>query len=103
MDPSRLQLFAADTRQAARCQTAITFTELLNDPAWRSAESSGGIENGLKHRVEIGRRGSDDPQYLCRRRLLFQCLAQIGVALLQFPKQARVLDGDDGLVREGFE
>ena len=56
--------------------------------------------DGVEHRLQVGRRGRDDPQDLGRRGLLLQRLAQLAVAPLQLLEQPGVLDGDDGLVRE---
>src|SRR5262245_25642553 len=57
-------------------------------------------QHGLEHRLEIAWRSADDLQHLRSRRLLLQRLAQILRALPQLTKQARVLDGDNGLVGE---
>ena len=54
----------------------------------------------LEHRCEVTRRRINDLQYLGRRRLLLQRLAEVIRALAQFPEQARVLDGNHGLRRE---
>ena len=57
------------------------------------------VENGLK----IKGRAADDFQNFAGRRLLVQRLGKIAVAFLQFFEQPHVLDGDDGLIGEGFK
>ena len=63
----------------------------------------GALDNGVEHRLHVGRRAADDAEHLGRRRLMLQGLAQFCIALLQFFEQPHVLDGDDGLVGEGFQ
>ena len=43
------------------------------------------------------------PEHLGGRGLLFQRLGQFAGARLHLLEQPRVLDGDDGLVGEGFD
>ena len=61
------------------------------------------LDDGVEHRLHVGRRAADDAEHLGRCRLMLQGLAQFCVALLQFFEQPHVLDGDDGLIGEGFE
>ena len=61
------------------------------------------LDDGVEHRLHVRRRAADDAEHLGRRRLMLQRLAQFRVALAEFLEQAHVLDGDDGLVGEGFE
>ena len=68
-----------------------------------SHKPRGALDERVEDRLEIGRRGGDDPQHLGGRRLLLQRLAKLAVALLQLLEQAGVLDGDDGLVRERLQ
>ena len=56
-------------------------------------------QHRLEHRREFARRTDDDLQHLRGRRLLLQCLTEVVGALAQLVEQARVLDGDHGLVR----
>src|SRR5262245_23221519 len=51
---------------------------------------------GLEYRLQLTGRRTDDAQHLGRRRLLLKRLPQL-------IEQPRVLDGDDGLVGEGFD
>src|SRR4029450_5994328 len=51
------------------------------------------LNQGLKHRLEIEGRASDDLEHVGRSSLLLQRFAQL-------VEQARVLDRDDGLVGE---
>ena len=61
------------------------------------------LDDGIKHRLHVRRRAADDTEHLGRCGLMLQGLAQFRIALLQFFEQPHVLDGDDGLVRKGFE
>src|SRR4029079_2193236 len=63
----------------------------------------GALDDGIEHRLHVRGRSADDPEYFRRCRLVFEGLTQFGVALLDFFKQADVLDGDDGLVGKGLE
>src|SRR5262245_53423850 len=54
------------------------------------------LDNGIEHRLYVGRRAGDDTQDLARRRLLLQ-------GFLQFLEQADVFKSDDGLVSERFK
>ena len=61
------------------------------------------LDDGVEHRLHVGRRAADDAEHLGRRRLMLQRLAQFRVALLEFLEQPHVLDGDDRLVGEGLQ
>ena len=61
------------------------------------------LDDGVEDRLHVGRRAADDAEHLGRCRLMLQGFAQFCVALLEFFEQPDVLDGDDGLVGEGFE
>ena len=61
------------------------------------------LDDGLEDRLLVGRGAGDHPQDLARRRLLLEGLGEVGVPALQLGEQARVLDGDDGLVGEGLQ
>ena len=72
----------------------------------RAALSATASKTGL----EVGRRTRDHPQDLARRRLLLQRFAHLRVGLherpvllLEFRKQADVLDGDHHLIGEGLD
>ena len=67
------------------------------------ANPRGALDDGVEHRLHVGRRAADDAEHLGRCRLMLQGLAQFCVALAEFFEQAHVLDGDHGLVGEGFE
>src|SRR5262245_21512585 len=62
----------------------------------RTAYSRSALRDRIQHRLDVGRRTSDDTQYFTRRRLLLQ-------RLLEFLEQPHVLDGDHRLIGEGFE
>ena len=61
------------------------------------------LDDGVEHRLHVRRRAADDAEHLGCCRLMLQGLAQFRVALLDLFEQPHVLDGDDGLVGEGFE
>ncbi len=61
------------------------------------------LDDGVEDRLHVRGRAADDAEHLGRRRLMLQRLAQFCVALAEFLEQPHVLDGDDGLVGEGFE
>ena len=63
----------------------------------------GALNDGVKHRLHVGRRAADDAEHLGGRGLMLQGLAQFRVAFLQFFEQPHVLDGNDGLVCEGLQ
>ena len=60
------------------------------------AQPRGILRDHIQHRLNIRRRAGDDTQDFTRRRLLLQ-------RLLEFLEQPHVLDGDHGLVGEGFK
>jgi hypothetical protein len=63
--------------------------------------NAGGIrQHRLEHWLQCSGRSGDDAQHLRGRGLLLKGFAQIGRALTQFVQQARVLDSNDGLLRE---
>src|SRR5262245_53466704 len=63
----------------------------------------GALDNGIKHRLHVRGRTADDAQHLRCRRLMLQGFAQFCVALLDLLEQPHILNGDYGLVGEGFE
>src|SRR6266511_750681 len=68
-----------------------------------STNPRGTLDDGVEDRLHVRRRAADDAEHLGRCCLILQGLAQFRVALLDFLEQTYVLDGDDGLVGEGFE
>ncbi len=62
----------------------------------------GAFYYGVEHRLHVGRRAAMMPSISARRRLMLQGLAQFRVARLEFLEQPHILDGDHGLVGEGF-
>jgi len=68
--------------------------EQIQRAARRAAVRARLFQYRLEDRLQLTRRGIDDLQYLGRRGLLLQRLAQ-------FRQQARVLDRDDRLVGKG--
>ena len=63
----------------------------------------GALDDGVEDRLHVRRRAADDAEHLGGRRLMLQRLAQFRIALAEFLEQPHVLDGDHGLVGEGFE
>ena len=74
-----------------------------DDRILRIAEAGGARDDSLEDCVEVRRRGCDDPQDFARGGLTLQGLTEVVIALLKLLKQPRVLDGDDGLVRERLQ
>src|SRR6516165_6677911 len=60
-------------------------------------------EDGLKYRLQLAGRRTDNAQYLRGCGLLIQRFAEIIRAFPQLVEQPRVLDGDDGLGGEGLD
>ena len=67
------------------------------------ANPRGALDDGVEDRLHVRGRAADDAEHLGRRRLMLQGLAQFRVALLDLFEQPHVLDGDHGLIGEGFE
>src|SRR5215471_5542617 len=61
------------------------------------------LNNGIQHRLHVGGRPTDDSEHLSCRRLMLQGLAQLCVALLDLFEQSDILDGNDRMVRKGFQ
>ena len=61
------------------------------------------LDDGVEHRLHVRGRAADDAEHLGRCRLMLQRLAQFCVALLSSLNKPHILDGDHGLVGEGFE
>jgi hypothetical protein len=63
----------------------------------------GALDDGVKDRLHVRGRAADDTEHLGGCGLMLQGLAQFCVTLAEFLKQPHVLDGDHGLVGEGFD
>ena len=63
----------------------------------------GALDDGVEDRLHVRGRAADDAEHLGRCRLMLQRLAQFCIALLDFFEQPHVLDGDHGLIGEGFK
>src|SRR6516165_2156665 len=74
-----------------------------NNRIVRLAKPASILGDGSQHRLNICRGSSDHAEDLACRGLLLQRLAKISGALTQLVEQARILDGDDGLIREGLD
>ncbi len=61
------------------------------------------LDYGVEHRLHVRRRAADDAEHLGCRRLMLQGFPQFCIALLEFLEQPDVLDGDHGLIGEGFQ
>src|ERR1700738_907241 len=81
-------------------QTAI---EAEDGPVKGSAESCSVPDNRVENGSDIGRRATDYPEDLARRRLLVERLSEVTIARLQLREQPHVLDRDHRLVRESLE
>src|SRR5262245_44222812 len=88
----------------ARPQSELTrgLVVLVDDAAARPRELDGATNNSGKHGLEI-ECGADSPADLPERRESLNRARQLGGPGLQFPEQAYVLDGDDGLVGERLD
>src|SRR5215831_7238864 len=65
------------------------------------ANAHGVGEHGLEDGLKLAGRRTDDAQYLGRRRLLLQRLAEFARALLLSLKQSDVFNGDSRLIGKG--
>src|SRR5215813_5596870 len=63
----------------------------------------GALHDRVEHWLHVCRRAANDTENFGRCGLMFQCLAQLGIALLKLLEQPYVFDGDYGLVGESFE
>ena len=68
-----------------------------------STNPSGALDDGIEHRLHVGRRAADDAEHLGRRGLMLQRLAQFRIALLEFFEEPHILDGDHSLISESFQ
>ena len=75
----------------------------------RLAQPHRAPDDGVEHRLDVGRRARDDPQDLARGGLLLERLRDLGMGLregqvlpFQLGEQPDVLDGDDRLGGEGL-
>jgi hypothetical protein len=71
-------------------------------PEYAPQQADGACQNRVEHRLHIRLRLADDPQDVAGGGLGVQCRGQLAVARLEFGEQSHILDGDDGLVGEGF-
>jgi hypothetical protein len=69
----------------------------------RFAKLSRGLDQGIKHDLQIERRTADSFQHLSGRGLLPERVGEIGGTLLKRVEQAHVLDGDHRLVGKGLQ
>ena len=67
------------------------------------AKVGGRLDKGLQHGLQVECRAADDLEHVGRGDLLLQRFAQLLRPLLYFREQPHVLDGDGGLVGEGFQ
>src|SRR5690242_5379898 len=68
-----------------------------------SEEAPRAVHDSVEYGLCVSRRAADDTKHLGRGRLLLERLREISIARLQLLEQPDVLDGDDGLGREGLE
>src|SRR5262249_35229791 len=79
-----------------RCEPIARALAAKNECLFRFTETCGRLRQRIKHGFEIEGRATDDLEHVGRGGLLLEGLAQL-------VEQARVLDGDDGLIREGLD
>ena len=77
--------------------------EAEDERALGLAQADRVLRERLEYRLQVERGPPDHLEQLAGRRLLLERDAQVAVACLQLPEQAHVLDGDDGLIGEGFQ
>src|SRR6516162_5424530 len=68
-----------------------------------TAQLTSAFDDGLQHRLNVGRRGGDHVQDVRAAGLIGESLSEIARLGLYFVEQPHVLDRDDGLVREGLQ
>src|SRR5215471_6417204 len=68
-----------------------------------AANPGGALDDGVEDWLHVSGRTADNAEHFGRCRLMLQRFAQFCIALLQFLEQPHVLDGDHGLVCEGFK
>src|SRR5262245_1049507 len=69
----------------------------------RLTQSSRRLYDRLQNGLQVGRRAADDTEHVTRSGLVFERLYQLPFARLLRLEQPGILDGDHGLVGEGFE
>src|SRR5215831_4076601 len=67
------------------------------------ANLGGAFNNGVQDGLHIRRRAADNAEHLRRCGLMLQRFTQFCVALLDLLEQPNILDGNDRLVRKGFQ
>src|SRR5262245_28000788 len=83
---------------------AQTIAKHLKDRGvMRIAQSRCGLDQRIEYFLHVERRPADDLQNIGGGRLLLESLREVALACLLRLEQPSVLDGDDGLVGEGFE
>src|SRR5262245_34646705 len=80
----------------------VTFAE-SQQHVINATNPSSALDDGVEDGLHIGGRAAYDAEHLGCCRLMLQCLTQLCIPFLQLLKQPDILDGNDGLVREGFE
>src|SRR5687768_14869752 len=68
-----------------------------------TANLSCALDNGIEDGLHVRGRAADDAEHFGRGGLMFQSLAQFGIALLNFLEQPDILYGNYGLIGEGFD
>jgi len=77
--------------------------EPIEDSGFGIAEAARPIHDGVEYRLLVRWRSADHAEDFARRRLLLEGFREVAVAHLQLLEQAHILDGDGGLMGEGFE
>src|SRR5262249_12789163 len=99
--PEQLEVLGRD---AVLCIVADQLSIQTMDSAHRRVtEPCGASRDRVEDGLNVRGRSRDDSEDLARRGLLLQRLGQLAVARLQLGEEADVLDGDDGLIREGLQ
>ena len=84
--------------QGDRMEAAVAIQEEM--PELRPTEPPGIVQDFIEHWLQLAGRTRDDLQHLAGGSLVVERLLQLARARLHVLEQARVLDGDHGLVGE---
>src|SRR5262245_51953119 len=89
------EFLGLETFIVARGQTIELTFRLPNVCIFRFAQPSSRLHERVQHYLQVERRTADDLEHIGGRGLLLKRFAQL-------TQQARVFDGDDGLISEGL-
>src|SRR5262249_49027508 len=97
----RIDAFGVDVLESRQVDQLTVVEEYPDVP--RAAQSECAGRDNVEHWLGVGLGATDRTQHFTRGRLPGERPGQLCVAHLKLLEQPDVLDGDDGLVREGLE